>query len=185
MEDLIGTQHPDRHLAPAEAIAALEAAVPGLTYHRRTSATPPDWARIEGTLGTRLPADFRLLAENYPSFGLGNFLHVPLPEPGREADWLGGVDHELETVRDWWEDEMSIGLRPHPAPGGLLPWASSLSGDVFLWTTAEPWLVTVASRNLEWWHYSGGAVQFLAEWVSGTLEPWALPELGFGLKAFS
>ncbi|KND25815.1 hypothetical protein [Streptomyces acidiscabies] len=90
MEDLIGTQHPDRHLTPAEAIAALEAAVPGLTYHRRTAPTPPGWARI----------------------------------------------------------------------------------------------VTVASRNLEWWHYSGGAVRFLAEWVSGTLKPWALPELGFGLKAF-
>lgn len=43
---------------------------------------------------------------------------------------------------------MSIGLRPYPAPGGLLPWAES---------------------------NEGGAVQFLAELCDGTLEPWALP----------
>ncbi|MET8976527.1 SMI1/KNR4 family protein [Streptomyces sp. NPDC004539] len=185
MEHLIGTQHPPHRLTdPAETITVLEAAVPGLLRHRRTAPEPPDWARIEGALGLRLPPDFRLLAELYPTFVLAGFLHVPLPAPAHESRWLDGVDHELEIVRDWWEDGSSIGLSPHPAPGGLLPWASSYSGDVFLWTTDEPWRVTVASRNLEWWHYSGGAVQFVAEWVSGGLEPWALPELGAAVQVF-
>ncbi|MGJ5892869.1 SMI1/KNR4 family protein [Streptomyces sp. V2] len=185
MDDLIGTQHPARHLAPAEAVTALETAVPNLAHHRRTTPTPPDWTRIENTLGIGLPPDFRLLAELYPSFLLGDFLHAPLPAPGREPDWLAGVEGELETVRDWWDSDMPIGLPPHPASGGLLPWGSSLSGDVFLWTTAKPWLVTVASRNLEWWHYSGGTAQFLAEYASGMLEPWSLPELGAGVEVFT
>nr|WP_245730082.1 hypothetical protein [Micromonospora pallida] len=89
---------------------------------------------------------------------------------------------------------MSIGLRPYPAPGGLLPWAQSNQGDIFLWTTTGPgpdeWPVTVASRNLGWWHYMGGAVQFLAELVDGTLQPWELPpvrpnRLRFGDVALS
>ncbi|MFJ8443370.1 hypothetical protein [Kitasatospora griseola] len=72
-------------------------------------------------------------------------------------------------------------MHPYPAPGGLLPWAASSQGDFFLWTTSpagpEDWTVTVASRNGGWWHYTGGAVQFLADLVSGALEPWALPRV--------
>jgi hypothetical protein len=72
-------------------------------------------------------------------------------------------------------------MRPYPAPGGLLLWGGSNQGDFFLWTTSptgpEHWTVTVASRNGCWWHYTGGAVQFLADLVSGALEPWGLPQV--------
>ncbi|MDQ1006057.1 hypothetical protein QFZ82_000542 [Streptomyces sp. V4I23] len=46
----------------------------------------------------------------------------------------------------------------------------STTGD-----TPQDWIVTVASRGGVWWHYSGGAVQCLAEYCDGTVEPWALP----------
>jgi hypothetical protein len=76
---------------------------------------------------------------------------------------------------------MDVPLHAYPAPGGLLQWGGSIEGDLFLWRTsvAGPgdWTVTVASRNGGWWHYAGGVVQFLAELLDGTLEPWALPNI--------
>ncbi|MGW0731177.1 SMI1/KNR4 family protein [Streptomyces sp. NPDC002851] len=183
-DDLIGTQTPIRRiLEPDEAVAALERAVPGLVEHRRPEPAAIDWALLEGGLGTVLPADYKRLAEWYSTFALGDFLLVGLPDPGEEHDWLLGIRDTLsEVIQEWWKADMSIGLRPHPAPGGLLPWAESNEGDQLLWTTTgdspQQWLVTVASRNGGWWHYEGGgAVQFLAELCDGTLEPWALPSI--------
>jgi hypothetical protein len=182
-DDLIGTQTPARRIGdPAEAVRALERAVPRLVPYRRAERAGLDRAGLEGGLGTALPADFTLLAELCPGFGIGDFLHVPLPRPGAERLWADGVREELEGVlQDWWEDGMSLGVPPYPAPGGLLPWASSNQGDVFLWTTAGPgpdaWPVTVASRDGCWWHYAGGAAQFLAELLDGSLEGWGLPEI--------
>lgn len=82
---------------------------------------------------------------------------------------------------------MSLGMRPHPAPGGLLPRTGTEGGDLFLWiTTGAPddWPVTVATRGGEWWHYRGGAVHFLAELVDGTLEPWEIPPLSRNVRVF-
>ncbi|TGB02603.1 SMI1/KNR4 family protein [Streptomyces palmae] len=177
----MGIQAPERRITdPEEAIAALERAVPGLVEHRRPAPASVDWRLLEDGLGTPLPADYRRLAEWYPTFALGDFLLVGLPEPGEEGGLLRGVREDLEgVIQEWWEADMSIGLRPHPAPGGLLPWAESNEGDKLLWRTTgddpQHWTVTVASRNGGWWYYEGGAVQFLAEYCAGTLEPWALP----------
>lgn len=180
MEDFIDTQTPQCRIKdPAIAVRALEQAVPGLVEHRRPETATLDWALVEEGLGVALPADYKLLAELYPAFVLDDFLLVRLPKPGTEHYWLHGTDRDLEIVQDWWEADISIGLRPHPAPGGLLPWAQSYQGDVFLWTTTgggpDEWPVIVASRNLAWWHYAGGTVQFLTELVDGSLQRWALP----------
>ncbi|MGK5521004.1 hypothetical protein ACSNN9_16825 [Micromonospora sp. URMC 107] len=182
MEDLIGTQAPQQRITdPAAAVHALERAIPCLPQHRRPEPAAVDWPLLEEGLSTRLPADYKLLAALYPTFTLGDFLVLGLPEPGAEQHRLHGIRSDLKIVEDWWEADMSIGLRPHPAPGGLLPWATSNGGDVFLWTTTgagpDDWPVTVASRNGGWWHYTGGAVQFLAELIDGTLQPWELPPL--------
>ncbi|MFK0017179.1 hypothetical protein [Streptomyces sp. NPDC091027] len=54
-----------------------------------------------------------------------------------------------------------------------------MEGDAFFWSVfgdnPEHCPVTICSRNVPWWHYEGGMVQFLAELCDGTLEPWALP----------
>ncbi|MFF8916756.1 SMI1/KNR4 family protein [Streptomyces sp. NPDC015032] len=181
MDDaLIGTQVPHRRLTdPASAIQALEQAVPGLGALRRTAPAGIDWESAETGLGVRLPSDYKLLGDTYPSLVFGDFLFVGFPPPGQEQAWAEDPD-DLEILAEWCEDaEMPVPLRPFPAPGGLLPWATSYSGDYFLWTTGgagpDEWTVTVASRNGDWWHYEAGAVQFLADLISGSPEPWALP----------
>ncbi|MFJ5231871.1 SMI1/KNR4 family protein [Kitasatospora sp. NPDC088391] len=181
MDDFVGTQMPVRRLTdPAETIGELERAVPGLAALRLPEPCDIEWQVAETGLGVLLPADFKLLCELYPPFVLGDFLGVGGPAPGAEHAWAAGVRESLETVEEWCEEAgLAVPLHPHPAPGGLLPWAGSNRGDYFLWTTdpagPDAWTVTVASRNSAWWHYTGGAVQFLADLVSGAVEPWALP----------
>ncbi|MFB9558205.1 SMI1/KNR4 family protein [Streptomyces roseoviridis] len=141
-----------------------------------------DWGLVEAELGLALPADFTLLCTLYPTFDLGDFLRVAAPVPGQEQAWVQGVRDDLDIVAEWCEDaELVVPLRPYPAPGGVLPWATSLQGDFFLWSTSPAgpgeWTVTVASRSGGWWHYSGGAVQFLADLVTGAVEPWGLPSV--------
>ncbi|WP_285740894.1 SMI1/KNR4 family protein [Kitasatospora phosalacinea] len=183
MDDLVGTQAPCRRLTvPNEAVVELERAVPGLASHRLPVPQSFDWSRLEGELGTALPADYKLLCEYYPRFELSDFMCVSRPMPGEEVAWAHGTHETLEIIAEWCEDaDLAVPMRPYPAPGGLLPWGGSNQGDFFLWTTdpagPEGWIVTVASRNGDWWHYTGGAVQFLADLVSGALEPWALPRV--------
>ncbi|MFD7258847.1 hypothetical protein [Streptomyces sp. NPDC059874] len=67
MDDLIGTQVPRQRLTdPASAVAALEQAVPGLALLRRTAPAGIDWALVEECLNTKLPSDYKLLANSYP-----------------------------------------------------------------------------------------------------------------------
>ncbi|MFG2819889.1 SMI1/KNR4 family protein [Kitasatospora sp. NPDC048365] len=183
MDDLVGTQAPRRRLASSdEAVVELERAVPDLASHRRPAPQSVDWRRLEGELGTALPADYKLLCEHYPSFELSGFMRVSRPVPGKEVAWVHSAHEELETIAEWCEDaDLDDPMYAYPTPGGLLPWATSNQGDFFLWSTSPAgpasWTVTVASRSGSWWHYSGGAVQFLADLVSGALEPWALPRV--------
>ncbi|MFJ9690812.1 SMI1/KNR4 family protein [Kitasatospora sp. NPDC101183] len=190
MDELIGTQRPHRRLTDAdEAIAELERAVPGFRSLRRAAPQAFDWPALEAALGAPLPADYKRLCELYPVFVLGDFLSVHRPVPGRERDWPQGQQEDLETVMEWCEDsDPVVPLHPYPAPGGLLPWGGSNQGDFFLWTTSpagpQEWTVTVASRNGAWWHYAGGLVQFLADLVGGAPEPWGLPVVRPGCRAW-
>ncbi|GAA2272320.1 hypothetical protein GCM10010430_67850 [Kitasatospora cystarginea] len=80
-------------------------------------------------MGTVLPTDYRLLCELYPAFALGDFLGVAGSEPGEEQVWTQATWDELEMVAEWSEEaDPAVPLRPHPAQGGLLPWASSNPG---------------------------------------------------------
>ncbi|MFI2454202.1 hypothetical protein [Streptomyces sp. NPDC019539] len=128
-DESIGTQTPARRITdPQEALAALESAVPGLRGLRRAEPVVPDWAVLEDGLGTALPADYKRLAEWYPTFALGDFVLVALPEPGGEHDLLHGVRGALDVLADAWL-ESDRGPTAHPAPGGLLPWAESNESD--------------------------------------------------------
>ncbi|MFD0369626.1 SMI1/KNR4 family protein [Streptomyces sp. NPDC127114] len=179
--DLVSTQTPLRRITdPEEALALLERAVPGLTDLRRPARAVIDWIGFEQGLGTPLPSDFKYLAEWYPTFDIGGFLLVRLPEPGMEDSILQGTRDTLDVLAQAWL-EPRLGFLTHPAPGGLLPWSESCDSDKFMWSTTGPtpqdWVVTVASRGGAWWHYEGGAVQFLAEYCTGAVEPWGLPLL--------
>ncbi|MEV3887937.1 hypothetical protein G3I30_19635 [Actinospica acidiphila] len=60
----------------------------------------------------------------------------------------------------------------------LSAWVRALTAEFFMWSTAgdnpQEWVVTVAGRGGAWWHYEGGAVQFLAELCDNSLESWGL-----------
>ncbi|RKE05040.1 SMI1/KNR4 family protein [Streptomyces sp. TLI_171] len=180
MDDLIGTQTPLLRIADAAgALRALEEAAPAIADLKRPAPAGVDWPAVEQALGTALPADFKLLTEQYPSLIVGGTLFVGSPQVGAEHSWVDATLEELEIVEQWCEDaNLAVRLQPFPALGGLLPWGSTDWGDYLLWSTtgADPsdWTVTVATRNGAWWHYEGGMVQFLAEIIDGTLEQWAL-----------
>ncbi|MEU6243375.1 hypothetical protein [Streptomyces sp. NPDC047024] len=173
MEELIGTQKPThRILDPAQAIATLEGVVPGLVALRREEPAVFGWEAVEVAIGTRLPSDFKALAEWYPAFELDDFLGVFVPRPGEEGAWAGADEGPYS---DYPAD-----LRPPELVStDLMSWGSSTEGDHFFWSVLgddpDHWPVTICSRNGPWWHYEGGTVQFLAELVNGTLDPWALP----------
>ncbi|MFF2508166.1 SMI1/KNR4 family protein [Streptomyces sp. NPDC058067] len=171
-----------RLVDPHAALAALEAAVPGLAALRRIEPARIDWAAVEAALGTALPADFKLFGEVYPPLLFGDFMSIQAPTPGREEAWAKATLAEREDVEDLLDIEgLSDVLPVYPDPGGLLGWGGSHDGDTFLWTTAgaspEEWKVTVASHNGDWWHYPAGAVQFTADLISGAVEPWGLPSV--------
>ncbi|KQV14586.1 MULTISPECIES: hypothetical protein [unclassified Kitasatospora] len=190
MDDFAGTQAPVRRLTdPEEAIAELENSVPNLASLRLQEARSLNWQVVEAELGIALPEDYKLLCERYPALVIGDFLGLGGPDPGGEHSWMQGLRDMLEIIEEWCTDaDLAVPLHPYPAPGGLLPWASSNSGDLFLWTTSEAgpaeWTVTVASRSSAWWHYTGGAVQFLADLVGGRVEPWALPTVSPDVTAW-
>ncbi|MEV7526371.1 SMI1/KNR4 family protein [Streptomyces sp. NPDC091371] len=177
-DDRIETQRPKRRITdPAEALAALERAVPGLVDHRRSVPAALDWTLVEDSMGTTLPSDYKYLAACYSTFAIGDYILVSLPDPGEEHLVHRGFQSTVEVLVDAWL-EPGLGRQAYPAPGGLLPWAESDESDKFMWSTAgetpQGWFVTVASRGGAWWHYAGGAVQFLAELCDGTVEPWSL-----------
>lgn len=174
-DDLIDTWTPKHRITdPAEALAALERAVPDMADHRRPTPAVLDWALLEEGLGTALPSDYKHLAEWYPAFAIGHCVLLGLPEPGAEHHVLRDIRSLLEALVEA-RPEPGPGVPPHPAPGGLLPWAESDESDTFAWRTTggtpQEWCVTVAGHGGGWWHYEGGAVQFLAELCDGTLEP--------------
>ncbi|MET8568979.1 SMI1/KNR4 family protein [Streptomyces sp. NPDC004783] len=174
----IDAQTPRRRITdPAEALAALERAVPNLVGIRRSVPAALDWDLVEESLGTTLPSDYKHLAEWYPTFAIGDCILVGLPEPGEEHLVHQGVQDMLDVLVDAWL-EPGLGLSAHPAPGGLLPWSESDEGDKFMWSTTgdspQEWIVTVAGRGGAWWHYEGGAVQFLADLCAQSVEPWGL-----------
>ncbi|MEU4356260.1 hypothetical protein [Streptomyces virginiae] len=179
MEELIGTQKPVRRiLGPAEAIAVLQRAVPGLVELRRQGPySTGGWSRrASERLCPALPSDFKALAEWYPAFELNDFLGVFTPWPGEERGWAKATDVENKG----WDSDYPAELRPAElASTSLMSWGESKEGDRFFWSVLgdDPgqWPVTICSRNGPWWHYESGMVQFLAELCEGTLEPWALP----------
>jgi hypothetical protein len=161
-------------------VAALEHALPALRPHK--TDRPVDWPALTDALGTGLPSDFRSLAENYPPFTIDDFLVVPLPAPGREHRFAAGIRDALLPLQDLWETGDSAGYAPYPQPGGLLPFATSLSGGHFHWRTTggdpDQWPVVVATRDDAWWEHPGGALTFLAGLIDGSIPRKGLPAAG-------
>lgn len=128
-------------------------------------APPVDWAEVRSRLGTALPADYRVLADNYPGLYLDGFMSVVHPVGGERTFSLQEfVEQTLEEFRLRQEDFPEEVPHPlFPEPGGLLPWGITDNNDYVFWlTTGEPdeWQV-VATDTDDWWTFPGNMQKFL------------------------
>ncbi len=99
-----------RHLAEAAGFSA-------------TARRSYDWEEIETVLGTRLPSDYKLIAESFPDGWFRMFAQVWLPNSERQL--LGDFGQQImDGVRELPEDEDSADLDfpfpAYPERGGLL-----------------------------------------------------------------
>jgi hypothetical protein len=122
------------------------------------------WATVESALGMRLPSDVQELSGRFPTGSFCSFLEVYAPP---EA-FLAELRDALELLRE----QEDLPHPVHPAPGGLLPWAGTTEGHTVCWLTADPdpdrWTVVFCDDEFEHWgEYSGGAVAFLRDLMSG------------------
>ncbi|MET9628993.1 hypothetical protein ABZX92_16155 [Lentzea sp. NPDC006480] len=146
-----------------------------------------DWAAVEAGLGTALPTDYRVLADNYPTLCIDSFLHVFHPA----ADWSLRDQNEVTLGRMRSHREDFPELFPHPLfpePGGLLSWGCTDNADELLWlTVGEPdeWPVVVTDRD-DWYTHDGGMLSFLGGMLRGEVRCPVLgtqfPSAGYTVK---
>lgn len=115
---------------------------------------PVDWTAVEAWLGSRLPDDYKQLADRYGPLDFGEYLwiHVPCVEENRfdYGDWL----RETHRAARIAARQLPEGERPalHPEPGGLLAWGESRGTDTLFWDTSvseDPNRWTVVVRHAQ------------------------------------
>ncbi len=127
-----------------------------------------DWGAVEESLGSRLPADYKLLYGSLPDGWIREFVRII--RPGGAGFPVPG----LEDMRVWRKDgQGSFPYPMFPDEGGLLPWGVGPGGEAFCWLT-EPgdpgkWPVVAADADgTRWRTFGGGGVaEFLIEVASG------------------
>jgi hypothetical protein len=152
---------------PAECVQEL-AEQAWITLERRITY---DWPEIERGISLRLPADYKLLAEYFPTGWFRRFVRLAKPErPVGEPQRLDSFAMEqLETLREWRAaGHGSFPYPIYPEPGGLLPWGAVREGGYAFWLTepaADPdgWPVVVVSQECDYWdRFDGSVCEFLS-----------------------
>ncbi|MFF3113561.1 hypothetical protein ACFVSN_30750 [Kitasatospora sp. NPDC057904] len=161
-----------------------------VTGRPRSREWPVDWPSAEARLGTALPADYRDLAEYFGPGTFAGFLNVflPGPPPGSDAPFPNvpclvrnaGRLAELTADLDIADVYYPHGL--HPAPGGLLQWASSEQADQFYWLTegADPnrWPVIAHSEDGDLQaRFDGSTTEFIHRLLTDHRHPFSISEL--------
>src|SRR5215471_8644139 len=154
---------------PAECVREL-AALAGVSAEESAAFA---WAEIERGIGLRLPADYKLLSEAFPSGWVRGFVRLRKPDrPSDGAQRLLGefAMDQLWTLRAWRSERQGRFPYPlYPEPGGLLSWGAIAAGGYAFWLTApadEPdsWPVVIASQDCDAWaRFDGPVSEFLVE----------------------
>ncbi|MGW1028842.1 SMI1/KNR4 family protein [Streptomyces sp. NPDC002577] len=181
------TPPPPRPVVPPERRAAL---TEGTGLEALTTLVPPpenpylgegSWEELYEKLGTRLPAEFVTLMERYGAGTWTGWLDVEPPlQPGRG----GFADECLQRLK--WLAEFHVDypqFHPHPAwpaPGGFLPFASTIDGDLVGWLTEGPdpdaWPLIVAPRHADQGPpLPGKLIETLLEWHRGRFSAEGFP----------
>lgn len=153
------------------AISDLTATVPAPD---EPAYTAPDWQRLEGELGMRLPEDYKQATAIYGDGCFGDFIHLYQPtSTNPDHDLLHRRRTDLDALRVLQRDfDIDVPYRLDE-PAELLPVGLSDNGDVIYWHIHNPedpdgWTIVVNdSREPEWSTFPGGITQFLAEVLTG------------------
>jgi hypothetical protein len=135
--------------------------------------TAYDWDEIEDDLGTRLPADYKLLAQAFPGGWFRQFVRPAKPArqygdgPWLLGEWAAG---KIEGLRQWRaQGDGTVPYPVYPEPGGLLLWGGLRDGGYACWLTSprepEGWPVVIASSHCggHWERFDGTVCEFLTE----------------------
>ncbi|MFD8824383.1 SMI1/KNR4 family protein [Streptomyces sp. NPDC059605] len=138
-------------------------AVTGWTRERGAAV---DWAAVESRLGTALPGDYKELVERFGHGDFDDYLGLLI------ADGPPGSLDLVEFNEFWARAAAENGggswrpYRLHPAPGGLLQWASTEQQSSFYWLTEgtdpDRWPILVTDDDYgEWDRFDGSTAEFV------------------------
>lgn len=106
------------------------------------------WEIIENEIGIVLPNDYKWFIETYGSGEIGNFIYLWNPLSNKkyfvkrmQSNLNGLRSMKLYLSYEDWQKEVPHPL--YPEPKGLLPFGSTINGDVFYWQT---------ERQSDIWH---------------------------------
>jgi hypothetical protein len=125
---------------------------------------------VENGIGTRLPDDYKQIAERYGSGQFDGFIHVYEPVSAFLTVDLAFQLRQQEEILRYLRDAAREVL-PYP-PGRLQAVAGTDNGDTLYWVREprddpDAWTITGnAARNQEWPHFDGGLAEFLVAVLS-------------------
>lgn len=144
------------------------------------TGTENDWMAVNRALGLRPPEDYVYFIKSYGTGAINDFLWVLNPfATNPNLNLLREVPSllfGLRELREKYPDDF-----PYPLyfePGGLLPWGTSIDGDIFCWLTrgvTGRWTTVTIPRHSTVEHFDGPMTTFLALAITGRLQSEAIP----------
>ena len=144
------------------------------------SGKDKNWAAVTNYFGRALPGDYVSFVEDYGSGEVGGWLTVLNPfSENRNLSLMAQFPQILSDVGTL--KGMHPETCPYPIlfePGGLLPWGTSIDGDIYCWLTdgvSGKWDVVVLGRHSEPQRFNLTMCHFIAQSISGDIQPYSMP----------
>ncbi|MFF9566190.1 hypothetical protein [Streptomyces sp. NPDC014685] len=150
--------------------------VVAVTGWSRERGAAVDWAGVESRLGTALPGDYKELVERFGYGDFDDYLGLLIPDgPPGSLDLVGFNEFWARAAAEDgggpWEP-----YRLHPAPGGLLQWASTEQRTSFYWLTEgtdpDRWPILVTGDDYSVWdRFDGSTAEFVHRLLTDPQHP--------------
>jgi hypothetical protein len=148
-------------LVDPDALAAAELATLARAVKPPPAVPRHNWQTIEERLGLPLPSDYKWLLETY---GAGCFDESVWLLPPTSSSPAPDLENQLAVLRSLPPSHLTdydgTRYRLYPDPGGLLPCACTLAGQLWCWLTdpaddPDHWDLVTFSPELRRWLRSG------------------------------